>query len=70
MSEEQRHQVEAFLLAEEMLNLTEKFVEEEKFHTFAALKREFEEQELLTELNQENDITIDQSYLTFRSTCN
>lgn len=47
--------VETFLLAEELLILNEDFVQAEKFLNFASLHREFEERELLTQLNEEND---------------
>ena len=49
--------VEAFLVMEEMLILNQSFAETERFINFAQLRREFEERELLDELNREDDLT-------------
>ena len=47
--------VEAFLLAEDLIIMNKNFVEAEKFIIFASLHREFEERELLQEINTEYD---------------
>lgn len=47
--------VETFLLAEDLIIMNKNFVDAEKFITFASLHREFEERELLQEINTEYD---------------
>ena len=55
-------ELEALLLFEEMLNLSKELEDPDKSITFEALKREFEERELLKELNEDENTTRQEEY--------
>lgn len=52
-------EIEALILFEEMLNFSKDLQEAEKYANFAALKRQFQESQLLKQLSEENDGTED-----------
>jgi hypothetical protein len=55
MSNKPTPELETFLLFDEMLILSKELEDPNKFAIFASLKREFEEQQLLNEINKDED---------------
>lgn len=48
-------ELDILLLFEDMLNTSKELEDPEKYATFATLKREFEEQQLLKEINEDEE---------------
>lgn len=57
----QNPELETFLLFEEMLNLSKELEDPNKFATFALLKRQFEEEQLLIEINKDEETSRQQA---------
>ena len=62
-------ELEALLLFEEMLNLSKELEDPNKFTIFESLKRDFEEKQLLNEINKDEEASrqeADNDYRTIR----